>query len=90
MSLSPRALAITGGLIWGACLLLVGVAHTLVPTYGVGFLDAMQSLYPGFHSARTMTSTLVGTGYGIVDGAVGGFIFAVIYNFVAPGSQRTA
>lgn len=83
MSLSPRALAITGGLIWGASLLWVGGMHQLVPSYGTGFLDAVQSVYPGFHSARTMTNTLVGTMYGIVDGAIGGLVFAWLYNLVA-------
>jgi hypothetical protein len=89
-SLSPRALAITAGFIWGACLLGVGGVHLLRPSYGVGFLDAMQSVYPGFHAARTMRDTLVGTGWGIVDGALGGFVFAWVYNLVAHVARRAA
>lgn len=90
MSLSPKAFAITAGLIWGACLLLVGGAHSFMPSYGSGFLDTMQSVYPGFHSAPTMTSALVGAGYGVVDGAIGGFAFAWVYNFVTQSPTRAA
>jgi hypothetical protein len=90
MALSPKALAITAGLVWGACLLWVGAVNLLVPSYGTGFLDAMRSVYPGFHSARTLTNMLVGAGYGIVDGAIGGLMFAWVYNLVARRTGRPA
>jgi len=32
---------------------------------------------------------LVGTGYAIVDGAVGGYVFAVLYNFFVPRLEKT-
>jgi len=31
---------------------------------------------------------LVGTGYGIVDGAVGGYVFAQLYNLFVPRAEK--
>jgi len=31
---------------------------------------------------------LVGTGYGIVDGAVGGYLFAALYNVFVPCVEK--
>lgn len=47
-------------------------------------LHGLSSVYPGFHASRTVLDVLVGTGYGIVDGAVGGYLFAFLYNFFVP------
>ena len=38
----------------------------------------------GFHASRTVLDVLVGTGYGIVDGGVGGYSFAALYNLFVP------
>jgi hypothetical protein len=88
MKLSIKALATTSALVWGGCLLCVGVCHLFVPTYGVGFLDVMSSVYPGFHASRTAADVAVGAGYGLVDGAIGGVVFAWIYNALASGSTN--
>ena len=49
-------------------------------SYGVAFLDAMSSVYPGFHTPRTMAGVLVDMLYGLVDGAIGGLVFGWLYN----------
>ena len=46
-------------------------------------LDGFSSIYPGFHGARSLADTLLGTGYAIVDGGVGGFLLAWLYNTFA-------
>lgn len=82
MKLSARALAVTCALLWGGGLLLVGLVNLRVPSYGDSFLRAMSSVYPGFHDARSLTDLLVGTGEALIDGVVGGALFAVLYNAV--------
>ena len=61
--------------------MLVGLINLAGRVYGIGFLHSLSSVYPGFHASRTVLDVLVRTGYGIVDGAVGGFLFALLYNF---------
>jgi len=40
----------------------------------------ISSVYPGYHADPSIGSVIVGTLYGLVDGAVGGALFAWIYN----------
>ncbi len=82
MRLDSRALAMASALLWGGCILLVGIAHLVWPGYGTAFLDLVASLYPGFHVAG-LGSIIVGALYGVVDGAIGGWVFAWCYNRVA-------
>jgi len=84
MRLSTTALAITGALVWGVfCMFGTGVLNLIWPPYGEHFLLTMSSVYPGYHATRTVGDVLIGTGYGAADGAVGGFLFAWVYNFFA-------
>jgi hypothetical protein len=89
MRLSVKAMAVTTGLLWGGAVLLVGLAHLARPTYGRRFLNGISSVYPGFHGARDLRDALVGSGYAVVDGAVGGMMFAWLYDRVAD-KQTTA
>ena len=91
MRLSAKAVAVTSALLWGGCLLVVGLINLAAPSYGVAFLRGMGSVYPGFYHARDFADVLLGTLYGLVDGAIGGWLFAWIYNcFVAPQQQSGA
>ena len=87
MRLSTRALAIVAGILWGGGLLFVGLANLAVASYGSDFLRAMSSVYPGFHASRTFADVLVGTGYGLVDGAICGLLFGWLYNLFVAGSE---
>lgn len=87
MKLSVKALAITSGLVWGGCILTCGLIGLAKPGYARQFLKAMSSVYPGFHDSGTLPDVLVGTGYGIVDGVVGGALVAALYNQLADGSR---
>lgn len=84
MRLSPRALAITGAVIWGGYgILLTGIINLIAPSYGEHFLLTMSSVYPGYHANRTIPDLLVGTVYGMFDGAVVGYLIAWVYNVFA-------
>ena len=46
MKLSPKALALAAGILWGGCVFLVGLANLVWPTYGVALLEIPRSIYP--------------------------------------------
>jgi hypothetical protein len=83
MKLSLQAVTLTAAIVWGLCLLIVGVANLLWPPYGSTFLDVMSSIYPGYKHQGTGGDVIVGTLYAVVDGGIGGFITAWIYNLFA-------
>jgi len=79
MSLSIKGLTLTVAIFWGALMFLMGIAHLIWPSYGTAFLEVAQSIYPGY-TIGGFGSVIVGTMYATVDGAVGGAIFAWLYN----------
>ncbi len=83
MRLSIKAMTIVCALLWGGGILFVGLVHLASPAYGTSFLEGISSVYPGFHGARSFGDTLVGTGYALIDGGLGGFFLAWLYNLVA-------
>ncbi|MCL5671666.1 MAG: hypothetical protein M1423_10290 [Acidobacteria bacterium] len=83
MRLSVKGLGLAAGIIWAGGILCVGLVNLWAPPYGAGFLAAISSIYPGFHNSRHFLDVLVGTGYGLVDGGIGGWIFAWLYNCFA-------
>ena len=79
MQLSIKGAAIAGGLLWGGAFCSRGCSIWPTPVREA-FLQVMSSIYPGFHSSHTFVDVIVGTLYGIVDGALAGLIFAWLYN----------
>ena len=82
MRLNTAATAVAFGILWGACLLLVGVANMIWPSYGQAFLQLCASIYPGYHPGTGVGSVVIGTIYAFVDGLVGGAIFGWLYNLI--------
>ncbi|MFQ5663550.1 MAG: hypothetical protein ACE5HL_06950 [Terriglobia bacterium] len=81
MKLDVKAMVFAFALIWGiVAMFLGGLANLIWPDYGKAFLEVMASVYPGYHATRSFGQVIIGTLYGLVDGAVAGFIFAWIYN----------
>jgi hypothetical protein len=87
MRLSAKAMALALGLLWGGGVAVAALVHLVNPSYGGAFLDVVSSIYPGFHGARSLGDALLGTAYGLIDGSVGGFIFASLYNLFAGRSS---
>jgi hypothetical protein len=83
MRLSITALALTAGVLWGAAILVVGLANLTWPSYGSAFLELAASVYPGYRAGSGFGSVIIGALYGLVDGAIGGAVFAWLYNFLA-------
>jgi hypothetical protein len=82
MRFDTKALAVAAAALWGGCMLFVGLAHLVFPAYGTDFLRAVSSIYPGFDATPSVGNLLIGTVWGIADGAVGGFLFGWLYNLV--------
>jgi len=93
MKCNITALSLTVGLIWGAAILVVGLANLIWPGYGSAFLDVTASIYPGYHPGTGAGSVITGTVYGLADGAIGGAAFGWLYNMLArqfPSDQSAA
>ncbi len=89
MKLNLKAFALTTGILWGAAMLLTGLANLIWSGYGVAALQMMASVYPGYHADRTFLDLVVGTLYALVDGAIAGLVFGWLYNtFVGKGNAK--
>lgn len=89
MKLSIKGLALASGILWGGSILLVGVANLIWPSYGVAYLDLARAIYPGYGSSAGFGGVIVGTLYGVADGAVAGAILAWLYNLLSATDPRT-
>ncbi len=90
MALNTKALAITSGVLFAACFLLVGVANLIWDSYGVALLNAGASIYPGYDGPDGLASVIVVSLYALVDGAIAGTIFGWLYNTVAGQGASSA
>ncbi len=82
--LSPKALAIAVGVLWGAYVFLLGLVSTAFPNVkffwvSKEFLGILATLYPGY--SATITGSFIGLFWGLICGAVGGAIIAWLHNF---------
>ena len=82
--LSPKALAISLGGIWGIYVFLLGLVLTFFPNakffwISSEFLELLATLYPGYTS--TITGSFIGLFWGVICGAVGGVVIAWLHNY---------
>ncbi len=80
MKFNTKALAVTSAILWGLAMLVMGVGNLIWGNYGQQFLQTMSSVYPGYHATRSIAEVVIGTIYGVVDGLIGGAVFAWLYN----------
>jgi hypothetical protein len=80
MKFDVKAMAFAGAIMWGGCVLLMGIANLIWAGYGAHFLNSLASIYPGYHATRSFGEVVMGTLYALVDGFIGGAIFAWLYN----------
>jgi len=82
--LSPKALAIAIGVLWGAYVFLLGIILTVFPDItffwiSKEFLGILATLYPGY--AATVTGSFIGLFWALICGAFGGAIIAWLHNW---------
>jgi len=83
MKFNVKALALSIGVIWAACVLAVGIANLRWPTYGGTFLNVVASIYSGVHTTDGLGAVVLGTLYAFIDGPGGGALTAWLYNRLA-------
>lgn len=83
MKLDVKAMALTGGLIWGGAVGMVAAVNLVRPRYGRRFLHLVSSVYPGYHARRSLKEAGVGSAYAFMDGAIGCAVFGAVYNRLA-------
>lgn len=89
MKLSVKGLTIAGAIAFALGMLVVGILNIVGPGYFGGFLKVMASVYPGYKASGTCIDVIVGTLYALVDGAICGFVFSLLYNaFVGKAPKR--
>ena len=75
--INPKALGLSFGIIWAACLLLCTIV-SIFTGYASGALLMIGTFYLGFK--LTWTGAIIGAIWGFVDGFVGGWLIAWLYN----------
>jgi hypothetical protein len=88
MKVDVRSMAITSGLLWGTAVLAVGLVNVIKPHYGRRFLRMVSSIYPGYQARSNAADAMVGAGYALLDGAIGGAIFAALYNRIEKAGKQ--
>ena len=83
MRVSLKAMTLSASVLWGGAMLFVGLIHMADPAYGGEFLRMMSSVYPGADTAPTLGRVVLGTLYGLADGAVAGCLFGWLYSTFA-------
>jgi hypothetical protein len=87
MKLNLKALVLTAGILWAMAVFFVGVLNLIWSGYGGAFLQLIASIYPGYHATSSVGDLIVGALYALVDGAICGLVFGLLYNmFVGKGS----
>ena len=77
MALNAKSFALTGGILWGLCMLITTIL-SVTTGYGTALLELMGSLYPGY--SISWLGSIIGLVYGFIDGFIGLYIFAWLYN----------
>ena len=80
MKLDVRAFGLACGIVWGLCMLSIGLIDTF-STWGAGIGQVMSTLYLGYEP--TIPGSIIGGAWGFVDAGVGGLVVAWIYNKLA-------
>lgn len=75
--LNPMKLGLAGGILWGLCMFICTIL-SMYFGYSTSFLNMMIDVYPGY--AISWGGSILGLVYGFVDGFIGLFLLAWIYN----------
>lgn len=80
MKINTKAVALASAILWGLAMLVMGLANLIWGHYGQQFLEAMSSVYFGYHATRSVAEVALGMLYGGADGLIGGTAIAWLYN----------
>jgi hypothetical protein len=78
MKLNPKSLGLAGGVLCGLWILLFTIV-AVSTGYGVGYLEIMTTLFPGY--TITFAGGIVGLVYGAIFGFIEFYIIGYLYNY---------
>lgn len=81
MKLNVRAFALTAGLLWGGAVCFATL-WLLARGYEGTVIQQLDHFYIGYRFSAV--GAFIGLVWGFVDGAIGGALFAWLYNKLAP------
>lgn len=73
-------MALSGGIIWGVCILLATFWVLIGPSEGET-MKLLRIFYLGY--SVSAVGAIIGLIWGFVDGFIGGLVFALLYNLFA-------
>ncbi len=76
--LNVKAVALAIGIMWSLGILFVSVVALISSTYLHNVVDFISTLYLGY--SLSFTGILIGMVWAFFDAAIGGFVFAWLYN----------
>jgi len=75
--LDVRALGLTLGIVWGACMFILGLLNMWLG-WGAQFETCMSTIYLGYKP--TLLGSIIGGIWGFVDAGIGGLAVGWLYN----------
>ncbi|MCF7861310.1 bacteriophage holin [Candidatus Woesearchaeota archaeon] len=85
MKINEKNFGLAGGLIAGVTLFIMTL-FSISTGYAQAFLEIVMSIYPGY--SISAFGSLVGLVYGFIDGFIGLYLLAMIYNIFEKGGKR--
>jgi hypothetical protein len=79
--LNAKALALALGIMWSLGILIMSIIALTSTTYLHNIVDFMSSVYLGY--SLSLTGVLTGMVWAFFDAAIGGLVFAWLYNKLA-------
>ncbi|MDP4007654.1 MAG: hypothetical protein Q8P68_00515 [Candidatus Peregrinibacteria bacterium] len=76
--LNAKALGMSGGLLWGSCMLVSTFIGMYFVGYASGYFDMLMGMYPGYE--LSVPGAFIGFAYGFADGFIGMFLLGWLYN----------
>ena len=77
-SLNPKAVAIACAATCAVGVLLLALISMIHGSYGNTLISIVSTVYIGYDN--TIPGAILGSIWALVDGGIGGYIFALIYN----------
>jgi hypothetical protein len=75
--MSPIALGLSIGVVWGLSVFITGLTAYFF-SYGKPFVLAMGTMYIGYEPS--VVGSLIGGLFGLLDGLIGGVLIGLLYN----------
>ena len=81
MKLDAKSLGLSAAILWSVILFLMTIL-SIYTGYAAGFLEMIAGIYPGYRIS--WPGAFAGIILGFIDGFIGGYLLAWLYNRLTP------